>query len=183
LPGDYKGGRSSPLSDSWARSDHQHRWRSPALRAGRVTCAEHARQLGGASPLPNRMEGKGEQPARASPRGAVGRKRCANARAEEQKPDTRRERRASGRVTAKPLSIKGAKRKSGGCARTAVERTLGRSARGPGRGTGRPATGGDPPGQQAATGRVGEGNEPGTPEAAQHQRPVRSPEGGKGSGQ
>ena len=36
-PGDYKGGRSSPLSDSWARSDHQHRWRSPALCAGRVT--------------------------------------------------------------------------------------------------------------------------------------------------
>lgn len=40
LPRDYKGGRSSPLSDSWARSDHQHRWRSPALWAGRVTCNE-----------------------------------------------------------------------------------------------------------------------------------------------
>ena len=37
VPGDYKVGRSSPLSDAWARSDHQQRWRSPALWAGRVT--------------------------------------------------------------------------------------------------------------------------------------------------
>ena len=33
-PGDHKGGRSSPLSDLWSRSDHQHRWRSPALGRG-----------------------------------------------------------------------------------------------------------------------------------------------------
>jgi hypothetical protein len=37
LPRDYKGGRSSPLSDAWARSDHQQRWRRPDLWAGRVT--------------------------------------------------------------------------------------------------------------------------------------------------
>jgi hypothetical protein len=37
----------------------------------------------------------------------------------------RRERRASGHVIAKPISIKGTKRKSGGCARKAVELTSG----------------------------------------------------------
>ncbi len=38
-PRDYKRGRSSPLSDAWARSGYQHRWRRPARWAGRVTLA------------------------------------------------------------------------------------------------------------------------------------------------
>jgi hypothetical protein len=46
-------------------------------------------------------------------------------RADEQEPDTRRERRTSRQMTAKSISIKGAKRKSGGCARKAVELTSG----------------------------------------------------------
>ena len=46
-------------------------------------------------------------------------------RADEQKPDTRRQRRTSGQWTAKSISIKGAKRKSGGGAWTAVELTSG----------------------------------------------------------
>jgi len=46
-------------------------------------------------------------------------------RADEQKPDMRRQRRASGPGTAKPISIKSAKRKFGGDARKAVELTSG----------------------------------------------------------
>ena len=46
-------------------------------------------------------------------------------RADEQKPDTRRERRTSGQMTAKPISIKGTGCKSGGCVRKAVELTSG----------------------------------------------------------
>jgi len=46
-------------------------------------------------------------------------------RADVQKPDLRRERRASGQRIAKPLSIKDAKRKSGGRAWKAVELTSG----------------------------------------------------------
>jgi hypothetical protein len=46
-------------------------------------------------------------------------------RADGQESDWRRERRASGQLTAKPISIKGAERKSGGCALKAVELTLG----------------------------------------------------------
>jgi len=46
-------------------------------------------------------------------------------RADEQKPDTRRERRTSGQMTAKSSSIKGAERKFGGCARKAVGLTSG----------------------------------------------------------
>ena len=46
-------------------------------------------------------------------------------RADEQKPNRRRERWASRQMTAKPISIKGAKRKFGGCARKAVELTSG----------------------------------------------------------
>jgi len=42
-------------------------------------------------------------------------------RANVQEPDLRRERRASGPMIAKPISIKDAKRKSGGCAWKAVE--------------------------------------------------------------
>ena len=42
-----------------------------------------------------------------------------------QEPDLRRERWVSGHMTAKPISIKDAKRKSGGCAPKAVELTLG----------------------------------------------------------
>src|SRR5262249_36292123 len=46
-------------------------------------------------------------------------------RADGQEPDMRRQRRASGRRTAKPLSIKDAKRRSDGCARKAIELTPG----------------------------------------------------------
>jgi hypothetical protein len=46
-------------------------------------------------------------------------------RVDEQKSDIRRECRTSGRLTAKSISIKGAKRRSGGCARKAVELTPG----------------------------------------------------------
>ena len=46
-------------------------------------------------------------------------------RADGQKPDRRRERRASGPVIAKPISIKGAERRFGGGARKAVEITSG----------------------------------------------------------
>jgi hypothetical protein len=45
--------------------------------------------------------------------------------ADVQKSDWTRERRASGPITAKPISIKGAERKSGGDARKAVELTSG----------------------------------------------------------
>ena len=41
------------------------------------------------------------------------------------KPDMRRERRTSGRLVAKSISIKDAKRRSGGCARKAIELTPG----------------------------------------------------------
>jgi hypothetical protein len=46
-------------------------------------------------------------------------------RADEQKPDTRRERRTSRLLAAKSIAIKGAKRTSGGGASKAVELTLG----------------------------------------------------------
>jgi hypothetical protein len=46
-------------------------------------------------------------------------------RADEQKPDTRRQRRTSGQLVAKSISIKGAKRRSGGCAPKAIELTPG----------------------------------------------------------
>jgi hypothetical protein len=46
-------------------------------------------------------------------------------RADGQKPNRRRERRASGPVIAKPISIKGAERRFGGGARKAVEITSG----------------------------------------------------------
>jgi len=46
-------------------------------------------------------------------------------RVDEQKPDTRRQRRTSGQLTAKSISIKDAKRRFGGCARKAVELTPG----------------------------------------------------------
>jgi len=46
-------------------------------------------------------------------------------RVDEQKPDMRRQCRTSGQLTAKSVSIKGAKRRSGGCAWKAVELTPG----------------------------------------------------------
>ena len=46
-------------------------------------------------------------------------------RADEQKPDTRRERRTSGQRIAKSISINGARRRSGGCAPKAIELTPG----------------------------------------------------------
>jgi len=60
-----------------------------------------------------------------SPRGGVWRKREAKVRADEQEPDTRRQRRTSGQRIAKSISIKGAKRRSGGCAPKAIELTPG----------------------------------------------------------
>src|SRR5439155_18711120 len=60
-----------------------------------------------------------------SPRGGVRKKRRANMRVDEQKPDMRRQCRTSGQLTAKSVSIKGAKRRSGGCAWKAVELTPG----------------------------------------------------------
>jgi hypothetical protein len=46
-------------------------------------------------------------------------------RVDEQKPDMRRQCRTSGRLTAKSISIKGAKRRFGDCARKAAELTPG----------------------------------------------------------
>src|SRR5882724_7733965 len=46
-------------------------------------------------------------------------------RVDGQKPDMRRQCRTSGQLTAKSISIKGAKRRSGGCAWKAVELTPG----------------------------------------------------------
>ena len=46
-------------------------------------------------------------------------------RVDGQKPDTRRQRRTSGQLIAKSISIKGAKRRFGDCARKAVELTPG----------------------------------------------------------
>ena len=53
------------------------------------------------------------------------RKRGAKARVDGQKPDTRRERGTSGRLTAKSISVKHAERRSGDCARKAAELTPG----------------------------------------------------------
>src|SRR6185436_4661385 len=53
------------------------------------------------------------------------RKRGAKTRVDEQKPDTRRERGTSGRRTAKSISIKNAKRRSGDDAWKAAELTSG----------------------------------------------------------
>src|SRR6266849_4309287 len=66
-----------------------------------------------------------EAQGRGQPRGWVRKKRGAKARADEQKPDKKRERWTSRHSTAKSISIKGAERKSGGCALTAVELTSG----------------------------------------------------------
>ena len=60
-----------------------------------------------------------------SPRGEVRRKRGANVRVDGQITDIRRERRTSGLLTAKSISIKDAKRRSGDCARKAAEITPG----------------------------------------------------------
>jgi hypothetical protein len=46
-------------------------------------------------------------------------------RVDGQKPNTRRQRRTSGQLTAKSISIKGAKRRFGGCAQKAAELTPG----------------------------------------------------------
>src|SRR5437764_348942 len=65
-------------------------------------------------------EAQGDQP-----RGWVRKKRGTKARADEQKPDKRREGWTSWQLAAKSISIKGAERKSGGCALKAVELTSG----------------------------------------------------------
>src|SRR5215469_10678193 len=52
-------------------------------------------------------------------------KRGTKVRADEQKSDTRRQRRTSGQRIAKSISIKGAKRRSGGYAPKAIELTPG----------------------------------------------------------
>jgi hypothetical protein len=59
------------------------------------------------------------------PRGGVRKKHGSNVRVDEQKPDIRRQCRTSGRLTAKSISIKGAKRRSGDCAQKAAELTPG----------------------------------------------------------
>src|SRR5215471_5318979 len=59
------------------------------------------------------------------PRGGVWKKHGSNVRVDEQKPDIRRECRTSRQLTAKSISIKGAKRRSGDCARKAAELTPG----------------------------------------------------------
>jgi hypothetical protein len=72
------------------------------------------------------MEVKGsEAQGRDQPRGWVRKKRGTKARADEQKPDKRRERWTSWQMAAKSISIKGAERKFGGCALKAVELTSG----------------------------------------------------------
>ena len=48
-------------------------------------------------------------------------KRGTNVRVDVQKPDTRRERRASGRLTANPISTKYVERRFGDCAPKAIE--------------------------------------------------------------
>ena len=59
------------------------------------------------------------------PRGGVLKKHGSNVRVDGQKPDIRRERRTSGQLTAKSISIKGAKRRFGDCAQKAAELTPG----------------------------------------------------------
>ena len=59
------------------------------------------------------------------PRGGVRKKHGSNVRVDGQKPDIRRQRRTSGQLIAKSVSIKGAKRRSGGCAQKAAELTPG----------------------------------------------------------
>jgi hypothetical protein len=59
------------------------------------------------------------------PRGGVRKKHGTNVRVDGQKPDIRRQCRTSGQLTAKFISIKGAKRRSGGCAQKAAELTPG----------------------------------------------------------
>jgi len=59
------------------------------------------------------------------PRGGVRRKHGSNVRVDEQKPDIRRQYRTSGQLTAKSISIKGAKRRFGDCARKTAELTPG----------------------------------------------------------
>ena len=49
----------------------------------------------------------------------------AKVQADEQKPDMRRQRRTSGQLVAKSISIKDAKRRSGGCALKAIKLTPG----------------------------------------------------------
>ena len=74
-------------------------------------------------------------------------------RVDEQKSDIRRKCRTSGRLTAKSISIKGAKRRSGGCARKAVELTPGDLLRV--RNGLRPSKGGLTAEQKSAEGIVG----------------------------
>ena len=59
------------------------------------------------------------------PRGGVRKKHGSNVRVDGQKPDTRRQCRTSGQLTAKSISIKGAKRRFGGCAQKTAELTPG----------------------------------------------------------
>src|SRR4029453_3443303 len=59
------------------------------------------------------------------PRGGVRRKHGSNVRVDEQEPDIRRQYRTSGQLTAKSISIKGAKRRFGDCARKTAELTPG----------------------------------------------------------
>jgi hypothetical protein len=59
------------------------------------------------------------------PRGGVRKKHGSNVRVDGQEPDIRRQCRTSGQLTAKSISIKGAKRRFGDCAQKAAELTPG----------------------------------------------------------
>src|SRR4051794_13729597 len=85
----YKQGAKSGRWGEVLRPTACKRDRGLTHRGAVLLCAEHVRQLGGASPLHNLMEVKCQRSARASPRGGVRRKHGAKPRPDEQKPDTR----------------------------------------------------------------------------------------------
>jgi len=95
-------------------------------------CAEHVSQFRGESPRPNRMEVKGVAKRKGKCREAVS-ERSAERKREPMNKNRmkRRERWTSGQLTAKPISIKSAERKSGGCARKAARLTSGELRRAP----------------------------------------------------
>src|SRR5271157_1616973 len=99
--------------------------RASVRRPTASLCAGHAQQLGGESPPANLMEVRPSDDARAIA-ARRGLKEAWNKRASRwTRTDTRRQRRTSGQRIAKSISIKGAKRRFGGCARKAVELTPG----------------------------------------------------------
>jgi hypothetical protein len=102
-----------------------------------LLCAEHVSQFRGESPRPNLMEVKGVAKRKGRRREARP-ERSAERKREPMNKNRmkRRERWASGQLTAKRISIKSAERKSGGCAWKAAGLTSGDLRRVP-TGTGR----------------------------------------------